>query len=120
MRAGGCEEDLRSKHTDAPPVIGPIVIGTGDTSSFSNLIVGTGSGPTVSVRPANPPVKRIIVSSAYVVALGKKAFYRQIRLAQPEAYAFASEVMCTNAAAEDAQEGMTAFLEKRRPSWRGR
>src|SRR5438874_855808 len=62
---------------------------------------------------------RIIASSAYVVGLGKRAFYRQIRLPQPEAYAYASEVMCTNAAADDAQEGMSAFLEKRRPVWRG-
>src|SRR5438874_3950475 len=75
--------------------------------------------PSSELRAATRALaERIIASSAYVVALGKKAFYRQIRLAQPEAYAFASEVMCTNAAAEDAQEGMTAFLEKRRPSWR--
>jgi len=63
---------------------------------------------------------RIISSSSYVVGLGKRAFYRQIRLPQPEAYAYASEVMCQNASAEDAQEGMTAFLEKRRPGWTGR
>src|SRR2546421_8990379 len=63
---------------------------------------------------------RIISSSSYVVGLGKKAFYRQIRLPQSEAYAYASEVMCQNASAEDAQEGMTAFLEKRRPGWTGR
>src|SRR5437868_7436170 len=53
--------------------------------------------------------EKIIASSAYVVALGKKAFYRQIRLPQPEAYSFAYEVMCTNAKAEDTQEGMSAF-----------
>ncbi|HYZ90172.1 MAG TPA: enoyl-CoA hydratase [Myxococcales bacterium] len=63
---------------------------------------------------------RILASSAYVVGLGKRAFYRQLRLPQTEAYAYASEVMCTNAAAEDAQEGMSAFLEKRRPTWRNR
>jgi len=41
-------------------------------------------------------------------------------MAQADAYAYASEVMCANAAAEDAQEGMSAFLQKRAPSWRGR
>jgi enoyl-CoA hydratase/carnithine racemase len=61
---------------------------------------------------------RILASSAYVVGLGKRAYYRQLRLPQSEAYAYASEVMCTNAAADDAQEGMSAFLEKRRPTWR--
>jgi len=61
--------------------------------------------------------ERILSFSPYVVGLGKKAFYRQIRAPQSEAYAQTGEVMCTNAAARDAQEGMRAFVEKRAPRW---
>ncbi|HZX95240.1 MAG TPA: enoyl-CoA hydratase [Myxococcales bacterium] len=63
--------------------------------------------------------ERILSFSPYVVGLGKKAFYRQIRAPQSEAYAQTGEVMCTNAAARDAQEGMRAFVEKRAPRWGG-
>ncbi|MDP9111850.1 MAG: enoyl-CoA hydratase, partial [Candidatus Eremiobacteraeota bacterium] len=52
-----------------------------------------------------------------VVELGKAAFYAQIDLDQAAAYAYAKEVMSTNAASEDAQEGMSAFLHKRPPEW---
>ena len=62
---------------------------------------------------------RIAQASDMVVALGKRAFYKQIDLDQPKAYAYAKEVMSTNALAHDAQEGISAFLEKRTPSWRG-
>jgi enoyl-CoA hydratase/carnithine racemase len=55
-----------------------------------------------------------------IVGLGKAAFYTQIDLDQPKAYAYAKEVMSMNALAADAQEGMTAFLEKRTPCWTGR
>ncbi len=54
------------------------------------------------------------------VALGKQAFYTQIDLDQPKAYAYAKEVMSMNAMAADAQEGMCAFLQKRQPAWSGR
>jgi enoyl-CoA hydratase/carnithine racemase len=64
--------------------------------------------------------ERIIASSAYVVGIGKRAFYQQIELPQPMAYAYTKDVMSTNAAAADAQEGMSAFLEKRSPKWCGR
>jgi enoyl-CoA hydratase/carnithine racemase len=59
-------------------------------------------------------------ASPLTVALGKQAFYSQIDLDQPKAYAYAKEVMTMNALAQDAQEGMGAFLEKRQPAWTGR
>jgi enoyl-CoA hydratase/carnithine racemase len=59
-------------------------------------------------------------ASPLTVALGKQAFYSQIDLDQPKAYAYAKEVMSMNALAVDAQEGMCAFLEKREPTWMGR
>ena len=62
---------------------------------------------------------RIAQASDMVVALGKQAFYTQIDLDQPKAYAYAKEVMSTNALAHDAQEGLSAFLEKRTPCWKG-
>ena len=64
--------------------------------------------------------EQIVTSSSFTVALGKQAFYTQIDLDQPKAYAFAKEVMSMNALAADAQEGIGAFLEKRSPCWSGR
>ena len=59
-------------------------------------------------------------ASPLTVALGKQAFYTQIDLDQPKAYAYAKEVMSMNAMAADAQEGMCAFLDKRQPAWVGK
>ncbi len=59
-------------------------------------------------------------SSAYTVGVGKHAFYEQIDRAEADAYEHTKGVMRDNALATDAQEGMTAFLEKRAPQWTGR
>jgi enoyl-CoA hydratase/carnithine racemase len=64
--------------------------------------------------------QRIASASSLVVGLGKRAFYRQIDLELDAAYERSQEIMSQNATAEDAQEGMSAFLEKRPPTWRGR
>jgi enoyl-CoA hydratase/carnithine racemase len=64
--------------------------------------------------------EQIAAASPLVVGIGKQAFYRQIDLPLREAYVYASHVMSENAALEDAQEGMCAFLEKRKPAWRGK
>jgi enoyl-CoA hydratase/carnithine racemase len=63
--------------------------------------------------------RRIAEASELVVALGKQAYYAQIDLDQPKAYAFAQEVMRKNAITHDAQEGISAFLAKRAPCWTG-
>jgi enoyl-CoA hydratase/carnithine racemase len=64
-------------------------------------------------------VEAIARSSADTVATGKQAFYSQIDRGEDEAYEHCQLVMTDNALAHDAQEGMTAFLEKRDPIWRG-
>ena len=62
--------------------------------------------------------RKVAESSRMVVGLGKNAFYAQDGLEQRDAYGYAKEVMTMNALADDAQEGMAAFLERRRPKWR--
>jgi enoyl-CoA hydratase/carnithine racemase len=64
--------------------------------------------------------EKVGAASSLVVAIGKQAFYTQIDLDQPKAYAYAKEVMSMNALAADAQEGIGAFLGKRAPCWSGR
>jgi enoyl-CoA hydratase/carnithine racemase len=64
--------------------------------------------------------ERIAEASSFTVALGKQAFYSQIELNQDKAYAFTKEVMSMNSLANDAREGITAFLDKRPPCWKGR
>jgi enoyl-CoA hydratase/carnithine racemase len=63
---------------------------------------------------------RIAAASPYVLALGKRAFYAQDQLPEPAAYDIAGPAMVANAQADDAHEGMLAFLEKRAPQWRNR
>ena len=64
--------------------------------------------------------RQIASASSLTVGLGKRAFYRQIDIGLDAAYDHCQEVMSENATAEDAQEGMSAFLDKRSPTWRGR
>ena len=64
-------------------------------------------------------VDAITRSSSYTVATGKHAFYAQVDRAEHDAYEHCKVVMTDNALAADAQEGMSAFLQKRAPAWRG-
>jgi len=58
--------------------------------------------------------------SPVAVRTGKAAFYQQVELPQEAAYGLMTEAIACNALSEDAQEGMSAFLEKRKPTWKGR
>jgi enoyl-CoA hydratase/carnithine racemase len=81
-----------------------------------NRVVASGELQAETRKLAN----RISEASELVVALGKQAYYTQIDLDQPKAYAYTKEVMSMNLLAHDAQEGIAAFLQKRTPCWTGR
>jgi enoyl-CoA hydratase/carnithine racemase len=64
--------------------------------------------------------EKIAEASPLVVGVGKQAFYRQIEMPVEQAYAYTKEIMSFNASFADAQEGICAFLEKRKPEWKGK
>jgi len=63
---------------------------------------------------------QIAAKSAFTVAIGKEAFYRQAELDLASAYRYAAEIMTTNMLAADAGEGIDAFLARRTPQWQDR
>ena len=62
-------------------------------------------------------MRRATRGSAMSKAQGKRAFYAQVDLDQPKAYAYAMEVMAAGVVTPDGQEGINSFLEKRRPNF---
>ncbi len=64
--------------------------------------------------------RKIAGKSPLAISLGKKMFYRQANMDLSAAYQFAGERMTCNMDSEDAREGIDAFIEKRRPAWKGR
>jgi enoyl-CoA hydratase/carnithine racemase len=70
-----------------------------------------------ALEEAQALARTIAQQSASTLAIGKRAFYDQIEQPLDEAYAVASVAMIDNLAEPDCVEGMSAFLEKRRPTW---
>ena len=64
--------------------------------------------------------RTITAKSALTIKLGKEAFYRQLDMTLPDAYRYTGEVMVENMMARDAEEGISAFVEKRTPTWEDR
>ena len=62
----------------------------------------------------------IASKSSKVVKVGKKAFYKQLEMPLDKAYKYTSKIMSENMMALDAKEGISAFLEKRTPSWKNK
>lgn len=61
--------------------------------------------------------QKIAGKSACVIEIGKRTFYRQADMSLAEAYEQASAAMVANILLADAEEGISAFLEKRIPIW---
>jgi enoyl-CoA hydratase/carnithine racemase len=64
--------------------------------------------------------KKIASKSNLAIKIGKKAFYRQLEMPLRKAYIYSSKMMTLNMMAMDAREGISAFLEKRKPKWKNK
>jgi enoyl-CoA hydratase/carnithine racemase len=81
-----------------------------------NRVVPAGSERAEAISLA----KLIASKSSYTLKVGKEAFYAQAEMGLSAAYSYASEVMTENMMARDAEEGICAFIEKRKPTWEDR
>ncbi len=64
--------------------------------------------------------KKIASKSNLTIKIGKQAFYKQLEMPLRKAYLYTSKMMTLNMMAMDAKEGISAFLEKRKPKWKNR
>tara|TARA_Y100001970_G_scaffold250382_1_gene322074 strand:- start:2094 stop:2879 length:786 start_codon:yes stop_codon:yes gene_type:complete len=64
--------------------------------------------------------RKIASKSNLTIKIGKKAFYKQSEMSLKKAYKFTSKVMAENMMAMDAKEGISAFIEKRKPKWKNK
>jgi len=64
--------------------------------------------------------KKISSKSNLTIKIGKKAFYKQLEMPLKKAYKYTSKVMTENMMSFDAKEGISAFIEKRSPSWKNK
>ena len=64
--------------------------------------------------------RNIASKSNLTIKIGKKAFYKQLEMPLKDAYKFTSKMMTLNMMAQDAKEGISAFLEKRKPKWKNK
>jgi enoyl-CoA hydratase/carnithine racemase len=64
--------------------------------------------------------EKITAKSALTVKIGKEGFYRQLEMPLATAYDYVSGVMVENLLVRDAEEGISAFIEKREPNWEDR
>lgn len=64
--------------------------------------------------------QNIASKSSLTIKIGKQAFYKQLEMPIKDAYKYASKIMTLNMMARDAKEGISAFLEKRKPKWKNK
>jgi len=64
--------------------------------------------------------KKIASKSNLTIKIGKQAFYKQLEMPLSKAYSYTSKMMTINMMAMDAREGISAFLEKRKPNWKNK
>ena len=77
--------------------------------------------PSKRLNKETLEVAKVIASkSNLTIKIGKRAFYKQLEMPLKKAYEYTSKMMTINMMAQDAKEGISAFLEKRKPKWKNK
>ena len=77
--------------------------------------------PSKRLNKETLKVAKVIASkSNLTIKIGKRAFYKQLEMPLKKAYEYTSKMMTINMMAQDAKEGISAFLEKRKPKWKNK
>jgi enoyl-CoA hydratase/carnithine racemase len=106
--------DVHPKHAMAMLLTGDLV----DAGHAERIgLINRSTSPDRLDEEVTALAERIAAKSSFTLRIGKEAFYRQRELPLDDAYRYASEVMVANLLAEDADEGIGAFLDKRTPEW---
>ena len=75
---------------------------------------------SIPINKESKIAKKIASKSNLTIKIGKQAFYKQLEMPLRKAYVYTSKMMTLNMMAMDAKEGISAFLEKRKPKWKNK
>jgi enoyl-CoA hydratase/carnithine racemase len=94
----------------------PVAAETARTMGLINTVAAPGTEREIAVELAASIARK----SAHTIKIGKEAFYRQAEMPLADASRYAAQVMTENMMARDANEGISAFIDKRTPTWEDR
>ena len=106
---------IAKKHSMEMLLLGDLVDAT-EAKRFG--LINDVFGPEELHEKVMEVARAICSKSSYVLKMGKETFYKQLDMDLEEAYEYATERMIKNLKAEDAREGIDAFLTKRNPNWK--
>ena len=106
---------IAKKHSMEMLLLGDLIDAT-EAKRFG--LINDVFGPEELHKKVMEVAKVISSKSSYVLKMGKETFYKQLDMDLEEAYEYATERMIKNLKAEDAREGIEAFLTKRNPNWK--
>ena len=106
--------NISNKHSMEMLLAGDLI--SADEAETIGLINKSIAAPLLKAKTLEI-AKKISKKSALTLKIGKEAFYRQINMNLSDAYDYASNVMVENMLKLDAEEGIEAFINKRKPNW---
>ena len=106
--------NISNKHSMEMLLAGDLI--SADEAESIGLINKSIAAPLLKAKTLEI-AKKISKKSALTLKIGKEAFYKQINMNLSDAYDYASNVMVENMLKLDAEEGIEAFINKRKPNW---